>query len=66
MKGLLTIPLTVRMETLTLGRKEVLDLETRKISTSGIFITTLSSFSEGTRFTLDFTIPSDNVKKLKA
>ena len=60
-----TIPLPVRLETITLGRKEVLDFETRDISASGIFITTLRSFPEGTRFILDFTIPSDNIKKFK-
>ena len=60
-----TIPLPVRLETITLGRKEVLDFETRDISVSGIFITTLRSFPEGTRFILDFTIPSDNIKKFK-
>jgi len=59
------IPLPVRLESITLGRKEVLDLETRDISASGIFIATLMSFPEGTRFILDFTIPSDNIKEFK-
>ena len=60
-----TIPLPVRLETIELGRKKVLDLETRDISASGTFITTLTSFPEGTRFILDFTIPSNKIKKLK-
>ncbi len=60
-----TIPLPVRLETITLGRKEVLDLETRDISASGTFITTLTFFWEGTRVILDFTIPSDSIKELK-
>jgi len=60
-----TIPLPVRLETIELGRKKVLDLETRDISASGTFITTLTSFPEGTRFILDFTIPSDSIKGLK-
>ena len=60
-----TIPLPVRLETITLGRKEVLDLKTRDISYSGTFITTLTSFPEGTRFILDFTIPSENIKEFK-
>lgn len=59
------IPLPVRLESITLGRKEVLDLETRDISASGIFIATLMSFPEGTQFILDFTIPSDNIKEFK-
>jgi hypothetical protein len=60
-----TIPLPVRLETIELGRKKVLDLETRDISASGTFITTLTSFPEGTRFILDFTIPSDSIKEFK-
>jgi hypothetical protein len=60
-----TIPLPVRLETIEIGRKKVLDLETRDISASGTFITTLTSFPEGTRFILDFTIPSDSIKELK-
>jgi len=60
-----TIPLPVRLETIELGRKKVLYLETRDISASGTFITTLTSFPEGTRFILDFTIPSDSIKGLK-
>ena len=63
--GRFTIPLPVRLETITLGRKKVLDLETRDISASGTFITTLTSFPEGTRFVLDFTIPSDSIKEFK-
>ena len=58
-------PLPVRLEAITTGRKEVLDLETKDISASGTFIPTLTSFPEGTRFILDFTIPSDNLYKLK-
>jgi len=59
------IPLPVRLEPITTGRKRVLDLETRDISASGIFINTLTSFQEGTRFILDFTIPSDSIKEFK-
>ncbi len=60
-----TLPLPVRIEAITSGRKKVLDLETRDISASGTFITILTSFPEGTRFILDFTIPSDSIKGLK-
>ena len=60
-----TIPLPVRLETIEIGRKKVLDLETRDISASGTFIATLTSFPDGTRFVLDFTIPDDNIKEFK-
>jgi hypothetical protein len=60
-----TFPLPVRIEAITSGRKKVLDLYTRDISASGTFITTLTSFPEGTQFILDFTIPSDSIKGLK-
>jgi hypothetical protein len=58
-------PIPVRIETMGLGSKKVLDLYTRNLSVSGTFITTLTSFPEETRFTLDFTIPTDSIKKLK-
>ena len=61
----LKIPLPVRLETLSLDQKKVLHLETRDISYSGAFITTPTSFPYGTRFILDFTIPSDNLKEFK-
>jgi len=61
----LTLPLPVKIEAITSGRKKVVDLETRDICASGIFITTLTTFPEKTRFILDFTIPSDTIKGLK-
>jgi len=60
-----SFPLPVRIEDITSGRKKVVDLETKDISASGTFIPTLTSFPEGTRFILDFTIPTDSIKKLK-
>jgi len=60
-----TFLLPVRIEAITSSRKEVLDLETRDISASGTFITTLTSFPEGKQFILDFTIPNDNIKGFK-
>jgi hypothetical protein len=60
-----TISLPVRLETLTLDRKEVLDLVAIDISASGTFIPTLTSFPEGTRFILDFTLPINNLVKFK-
>jgi hypothetical protein len=52
------------METINSGKKQVFDLETRDISASGAFIYTKESFPEGTRFVLDFTVPSDRIKEL--
>jgi hypothetical protein len=60
-----TFPLPVRIEAITSGRKKVIDFETRDLSASGTFITTLTSFPEETRFILDFTIPNDNIKGFK-
>jgi hypothetical protein len=57
--------LPVRLETISLDRKKVLNLETKDISYSGTFINTLMSFPEGTRFILDFTLSSDNLKEFK-
>jgi hypothetical protein len=61
----LTIPLPVRLKVMDGSREMVLDLETKDISYSGTYIPTLTSFPEGTRFILDFTIPSDNHKEFK-
>jgi len=60
-----TVALPVRLETIPLERHKVLDLVTKDISYSGTFINTITSFPEGTRFTLDFTLPSDNLKEFK-
>lgn len=59
------ISLPVRLESISLDRKERLDLVTKDISASGTFIPTLTSFPEGTRFMLDFTLPSDKPDKFK-
>lgn len=59
------LPLPVRLEGITPGRKRVLDLETSDISASGTFINTLTFFPEETRFILDFTIPSDSIEEFK-
>ena len=57
--------LPIRLKAMTTGRTKVIDLYTRDLSVSGTFITTLTSFPEETRFTLDFTIPTDSIKKHK-
>ena len=61
----ITVPIPIRLETIELGRKKVLDLNTRDLSASGTFVATLTSFPEGTRLMLDFTMPNDSIKKLK-
>ena len=61
----LSIPLPVRLNVMDGTGIMALDLEARDISYSGTFIPTLTSFPEGTRFILDFTIPSDNLKEFK-
>ena len=57
--------LPVRLEAITLDENKILDLITRDISYSGTFITTLTSFPEGTRFILDFTIPGDKLEEFE-
>ena len=58
----LTLP--ARMETIISNKKQVFQLKTRDISASGAFIDTTEKFSEGTRFKMNFTIPSDKIKAL--
>jgi hypothetical protein len=61
----LNIPLPVRLNVMDGHGMMALDLQARDISYSGAYIPTLTSFPEGTRFVLDFTIPSDNLKEFK-
>ena len=58
-------PIPVRIETMMTGRKKVVDLATRDISVSGTFFPTLTSFPQGTRFILDFTLPVTALKNLR-
>ena len=58
----LTIP--ARMETITLGKKQVFEFKTRDISAAGAFINTNEKFSKDTRFKMDFTVPSNRIKEL--
>jgi len=60
-----SIPLHDRLKAMNIGQKQVFDLVTRDISYSGTFIPALTSFDEGTRFILDFTLPSDNLRESK-
>ena len=61
----INIPLHVRIKAMNIGQKQVFDLVTRDISYSGTFIPTLTSFDEGTRFILDFTLPNDDLAEFK-
>jgi hypothetical protein len=59
-----SLALLARMEPITSGRKEVFELKTRDISSSGAFLYTQNPFPEGTRFKLDMTVPSKKIKEL--
>ena len=62
-----TAMLPARIEVImTSGKKKICDLETKDISIGGAFIYTKESsfFQEGTRFIIDFTIPSGSNKYL--
>jgi hypothetical protein len=52
------------METISSGKKQIFEFETRDISASGAFIDTTSPFSEGTRFKLNLTAHSKRIKEL--
>ena len=58
----LTLP--ARMEPIGLDRKQVFELKTRDISSSGAFINTAEQFSEGERFKLNLVASSEKIKKL--
>ena len=59
-------PLTfsARMETITSGKKQVFELKTRDISSSGAFLYTPEPFPTGTRFKIDFTVSNERVREL--
>lgn len=59
-----TLTLPTRMETVVSNRKQIFKLKTRDISAAGAFIDTAEKFAEGTRFKLDFTVPSNRIKEL--
>jgi hypothetical protein len=56
-----TISLPIKLKHLTSDSKEVYDVVTKNISASGIFIGAPMLFPHGTRFILDFKIPSDHL-----
>lgn len=58
----LTLP--ARMEMIPSNDNQVFDLETCDISAAGTFVLTKEKFSEGTRFKLDLTVPSNRIKEL--
>ena len=61
----LTYHLPVRIRVVDSDNEKVLDLVTKDMSTSGIYVATLTSFPKGTRFILDFTLPTDDLKGFK-
>lgn len=58
----LTLP--TRMEPVASDRKQIFDFQTRDISASVAFIYTKEPFSQGTRFKLNLTVPSDRIKEI--
>ena len=60
--GRFSFPFPIRLETITTNGKQVLNLTAKNISASGTFISTLTSFPEGTRFILELTFPSNDQK----
>jgi hypothetical protein len=58
--GRFSFPFPIRLETITTNGKQVLNLTAKNISASGTFISTLTSFPEGTRFILELTFPSND------
>ena len=59
-----SLELPTRMETITVGRKQVFELKTRDISSSGAFIYTPEPFPIGERFKLNLVASSEKIKKL--
>jgi len=57
-----SLALSARMEPITPDRKQVFELKTRDISSSGAFLYTPNPFPEGTRFKLDMTVPRKKIK----
>lgn len=58
------LSLPARIVTNDSSRKQVFKFNTRDISSAGAFIDTTEMFSEGTRFKMDFTVPSKKIKEL--
>ena len=52
------------METLSSGKRQVFDFETKNISAAGAFINTTEPFPIGTSFKLDLTATSERIKAL--
>jgi hypothetical protein len=59
---LLSLP--VRIETIASEKKQIFKFKTRDISSAGAFIDTTEKFSEGARFKIDLTVPSERIKEL--
>ena len=59
-----SVVLPARMVTVSSGKKQVFEFQTRDISASGAFIDTNSPFVEGTRFKMDLTVASERIKML--
>jgi hypothetical protein len=58
------LALPARLEIDNSVKKEIFVSQTRNISTAGAFLLTRRRFSEGTRFRLELTVPSDRIKEI--
>lgn len=58
------LSLPARLEPIPSNHKHVFKFITRNISSAGAFIDTTEKFSEGARFKIDLTVPSERIKEL--
>ena len=58
------LSLPARIETIASNKKQVFKFKTRDISSAGAFIDTTEKFSEGERFKIDLTVPSEKIKEI--
>ena len=56
--------LPTKMEMITEGKRQILNLQTKDISASGAFLKTTEKFAEGTRCQLELTITSKRIREL--
>lgn len=59
-----SLELQARIQTLISKKKEIFDLKTKDISSSGAFILTDYPFKIGTRFKLSLEVSNDRIKRL--
>ncbi len=58
------LKISARTEICFPNKRQIFDLQTRDISASGAFIYTPETFSNGTNFKLNLTVPNAKIKKI--